>query len=193
MLLGQSLEVASVLRFRCHFATRAQVPAEICMREQVKSKLSAARARLEQLHSSNAAAPRERQPQYKPVRSSTGQSQSEAPNHPMEPAQVRSFRPSDLGHNPNQVQKKSKCSIDASNLSSPANAPDRVHTEIIKDEDVQEDFELCVICIEVAPQVRFQPCSHVVTCKPCASKVLVQTGECPMCRGQLSGLELLPV
>ena len=55
----------------------------------------------------------------------------------------------------------------------------------------EEDFTLCVVCMDAAPQVRFQPCAHAVTCKLCASKILVQTGECPMCRCQLSALDLL--
>ena len=50
----------------------------------------------------------------------------------------------------------------------------------------------CVVCMDAVPCVVFQPCSHTVTCRPCASKVFAHTNECPMCRCQLQGLLLLP-
>lgn len=156
----------------------------------MKSKLSTARTRLEQLSSSDAAPPHELQPQHKPVMSSMVQLESKSPNHSMQPPQLG---PSDLRHNPHQLHEQHQRGTDADKLNLPAIADDVVHSANVREENAQEDFDLCVICIEVAPQVRFQPCSHVVTCKPCASKVLVQSGECPMCRGQLSGLELLTV
>ena len=143
----------------------------------MKSKLCAARARLDQLNPSKVAAPHRVQPQHKPGKSSMDQPESENPNQHMQPAHLRSNHPLDMriGLQPpsQQLQK------DDNVISLHANAHAMVRPTVVQDEDVQEDFDLCVICIEVTPQVRFQPCSRVVTCKPCASKVLLQTGECP--------------
>lgn len=55
----------------------------------------------------------------------------------------------------------------------------------------QDDYSLCIVCMEAAPQVKFQPCAHSVTCWPCGHKILLQTGECPMCRCTLSALDTL--
>ena len=46
-----------------------------------------------------------------------------------------------------------------------------------------DDYDrLCVICLEAAPAVMFQPCLHAVACAACASKVAARNNECPMCR-----------
>ena len=46
----------------------------------------------------------------------------------------------------------------------------------------EEYDSLCVICMEAAPAVMFQPCLHAVACKACASKVAACSNACPMCR-----------
>lgn len=58
--------------------------------------------------------------------------------------------------------------------------------------DEADADSLCIICMEVQADVVFQPCSHNVTCRQCAAKVLAQTCECPMCRCRLQGLVLQP-
>ena len=58
--------------------------------------------------------------------------------------------------------------------------------------DEADADSLCIICMEVQAHVVFQPCSHNVTCRQCAAKVLAQTCECPMCRCRLQGLVLQP-
>ena len=45
--------------------------------------------------------------------------------------------------------------------------------------DVQE---LCVVCMERAPEVAFSPCRHAIACSACAAKIRQRTNECPMCR-----------
>ena len=46
-----------------------------------------------------------------------------------------------------------------------------------------DDYDgVCVICLEAAPAVIFQPCLHAVACAACASKVAARNNECPMCR-----------
>lgn len=51
-----------------------------------------------------------------------------------------------------------------------------------------ENHDLCVICMETAPEVSFQPCGHAVTCRSCAAKVVASKRACPMCRGPLQDL-----
>lgn len=55
-----------------------------------------------------------------------------------------------------------------------------------------EDDESCVVCMEAASQVVFQPCNHAVVCKVCAAKIFGQTRECPLCRCKIQGLKQLP-
>lgn len=155
------------------------------MELQVKSKLRAARARLAALH--------KLQPQHRPTNVPIDQPQSEIPSQHMQPAQLRALQPSDLRDSSDRPQQPGHCKTDGNELNTPANAHGGEHPAVVRNEDAQEDFDLCVICIEVAPQVRFQPCSHVVACEACASKVLLRCGECPMCRYQLAALELLPL
>lgn len=158
----------------------------------MKSKLRTARARLEQLNASNAAASHLLYPEHEPMNAPTGKMPLETPSQSAQPAECSLPWPSDLKRPRHQRAEQGQGSTDAYTITAPANDHEVVH-HAVRGEDVPDDFDLCVICIESAPQVRFQPCCHTVACKPCASRVLLQTGECPMCRCQLSALELLPV
>ena len=48
-----------------------------------------------------------------------------------------------------------------------------------------DSYDLCVICLEVAPEKVFLPCQHAVACAECATKVMKRSAECPMCRCKL--------
>jgi hypothetical protein len=40
----------------------------------------------------------------------------------------------------------------------------------------------CNVCMERDRNAVFLPCSHVVCCNECASKIKAQRGRCPVCR-----------
>ena len=44
----------------------------------------------------------------------------------------------------------------------------------------------CVVCMDAARSVRFQPCQHAVCCGPCATVILDTTGRCPLCAGAIA-------
>ena len=157
----------------------------------MKGKLGAARRRLEQLTLSHAAALSKPCHQHGPVNASMDLLQSEAPDRSMQPMQLLSLQASELGNSQHGRSEQDLSRTDSTTTAIPLSRCQVVPPTDVSCDDVGEDFDLCVICIEVVPQVKFQPCGHVVVCKPCASKVLLQTGECPMGRCQLSALELL--
>lgn len=58
--------------------------------------------------------------------------------------------------------------------------------------DVETDHEtehevddLCVICMESPPQLRFQTCGHVCTCHNCYNNLRGVSNSCPLCRQQM--------
>ena len=159
---------------------------------QVKSKLRAARACLEQLTTSKDAVLCKVHPEHGPANARLDLLQSEAPNQSMPSMQVRLSQPPDQRPSQHQPQEQGQPRADADSKPTLLNRDNVVHPAVVRDDDIEEDFNLCVICIEIPPQVNFQTCGHAVACKTCASKILIQTGECPMCRCQLSALELLP-
>ena len=164
---------------------------------QVKSHLNAARARLEQLKPQHDAQPRAEYSSQVHAQAVTvnipgtrGTPGTLSSSESSQPMLLRSLSTTDQVCNRKHAGGKS-CRTDDNNITTQSAGQALMRGGRIGAENVEEDYNLCVICIENAPQVRFQPCAHVVTCKPCASKVLLQTGECPMCRSQLSALELI--
>ncbi len=51
--------------------------------------------------------------------------------------------------------------------------------------DDDGDDGLCVICMEAAAAILFQPCLHAVACAACALKIAARSNECPMCRSHV--------
>ncbi len=55
-----------------------------------------------------------------------------------------------------------------------------------RQQEIDESFGLCVVCLEKQPEVGFLPCMHAVTCEACMLKIASKSNECPMCRAPLS-------
>ncbi len=51
--------------------------------------------------------------------------------------------------------------------------------------DDDNDDGVCVICMEAAAAVAFQPCLHAVACAQCALKITARSNGCPMCRNHI--------
>ncbi len=57
----------------------------------------------------------------------------------------------------------------------------------------EAEDDACVICLDQAADVIFQPCSHCVTCTACAKLVAQRKQPCPMCRTAVSSFQKMPV
>lgn len=55
-------------------------------------------------------------------------------------------------------------------------------------ETEEEDDDVCVICMENPPQVRFQTCRHVCTCHTCYNNLRGVSDCCPLCRQQMGNV-----
>ena len=44
----------------------------------------------------------------------------------------------------------------------------------------------CRICMEAEVQVCTKPCGHAIMCQECAQRIARISGECPLCRAQIS-------
>jgi hypothetical protein len=51
----------------------------------------------------------------------------------------------------------------------------------------EEEDDRCVICMEEAPQVRFQTCRHMCTCHHCYNNLRGTSDHCPLCRTYIDG------
>lgn len=154
---------------------------------QLKRKLRAVKVKLEQL--------KPRGPATLDFPSHPRHEQAEPPQGSWQPAEpcieamLPSLSPSSCqALHPASLQNQ--CASSRKLSAAPPNGPAMRQAASLSNID-EEDYTLCVVCMEAATQIKFQPCAHAVTCKLCAGKILLQTGECPMCRCQLSALDVL--
>jgi hypothetical protein len=48
--------------------------------------------------------------------------------------------------------------------------------------DLEDDAQLCVVCMEEMRSIVLVPCGHLALCKDCCEHIIVQQqGQCPMC------------
>jgi hypothetical protein len=52
-------------------------------------------------------------------------------------------------------------------------------------EPEEENANVCVICMDRPPQLRFQTCGHVCTCHNCYNNLRGVSNCCPLCRQQM--------
>lgn len=69
-----------------------------------------------------------------------------------------------------------------SSLSEAASSPVQCKTS---EAELDEEADVCVVCMERAADVTFMPCRHTLTCQPCANACLQQSSECLVCRSNV--------
>ncbi len=155
--------------------SRTQAPShDDCVHAQARTLLSQAKGMLrtcqQRLQASRAAIAQSRQVAH--AASIDPSVATSAQNAAQSSAEQLSQAPSRTSHNPRNSSQ-----------------PGMSHSTRQDDED--DGFELCAICMECAVDTIFMPCRHTVTCSACAKRVMQRTAECPMCRCQLSGTPLI--
>jgi hypothetical protein len=54
--------------------------------------------------------------------------------------------------------------------------------------DIDDEDNLCVICLTNEKDTAVIPCRHLCLCKDCASTLMQHTPKCPVCRGPIAQL-----
>ena len=89
-----------------------------------------------------------------------------------------------------QSSKKGKSESKKTNKNKKQNSSKIVKTRMF--DDVDEEEEECVICLDSVPQTRLEPCNHVILCEKCVVELQKKTNLCPMCRCPTTGWSIEP-
>jgi hypothetical protein len=52
----------------------------------------------------------------------------------------------------------------------------------------KEESKICVICMDGPKECVIIPCGHLQTCVPCGTHCMENTGECPICKGDITSV-----
>lgn len=66
---------------------------------------------------------------------------------------------------------------------------ERLRQLAARQEVVNEDAKLCVVCLSEEKRCMFRPCKHVCVCDACAATILSDGGACPLCRARVEDIE----
>lgn len=53
----------------------------------------------------------------------------------------------------------------------------------------EDDDNVCKICLDRRRDTLSIPCRHAAMCRVCAEEVKKTSGQCPICKGPIRGLE----
>ena len=53
---------------------------------------------------------------------------------------------------------------------------------------VEDDAQLCQICLELPRNVQNVPCGHLCCCRACGETLIARKAGCPLCRVPITGL-----
>ena len=72
-----------------------------------------------------------------------------------------------------------------------SNCPTADSAETLCTDGASEEDHCCIVCMERTASVTFMPCTHTLTCQPCANACLQRSCECLMCRRKVISLLLV--
>lgn len=91
-----------------------------------------------------------------------------------------------------QVRQRMHTAVEALQGLDPTNAAEPLDSTTLQPahaDDLDDDDNTCIICLDQPASAVFNPCSHRVTCAACAQLVIDARQPCPLCRGSLVSIK----